>query len=164
MDDNATGPVTGDTFSWDLPALASALHLTEDDARNYFRDGRRSSFLLEQRIKDAFPGWKMAPSATASYDLMDQDGGLWEVRVLTQSIFFCSNSMVGKGRNFDASAFLARLDTLRGYIVPDVSSFPDVQLYVISSDRIRQLFETGCLGHTTRVSRGQFISLFTHAS
>ena len=96
-------------FEWDLEALSASMGIPAADVELYFRDGRRVSFLLERRIRDAFPNWKLAASEGAGYDLLDEVGGKWEVRSISKSIYFCPSYMVGSGRKFGEEGFFAKL-------------------------------------------------------
>jgi hypothetical protein len=69
---------------WDAEDLARALKVTVADVKEYFTDGRRVSFLIERRLKWENPGWTLAPSEGTGYDLLDPNGGLWEVRSVTR--------------------------------------------------------------------------------
>jgi hypothetical protein len=146
-------------FEWDLAALAAALHIPPADVEIYFRDGRRISFVLERRIRDSFDGWHLAPSEGAGYDLVDDRGEKWEVRSVSNSIYFCPSYMVGSGRKFDESGFFRKLDTIDGYICSDIATFPKVPVYVIPSDLIRRLYVDGKLGPTTLIRRAKFYSM-----
>ncbi|HZL00191.1 MAG TPA: hypothetical protein VFC47_09830 [Caulobacteraceae bacterium] len=64
-------------MSWDENELARAFKVTTDDIREYLTDGRRVSFIIERRLKWENPGWTLAPSEGAGYDLRDPEGGLW---------------------------------------------------------------------------------------
>jgi hypothetical protein len=132
-------------FEWDLQALSAAMSIPPQDVEAYFRDGRRVSFLLERRIRDSFPGWKLAPSEGAGFDLLDDVGGKWEVRSVSKNIYFCPSYMVGSGRKFAEEGFFTKLDAIGGYIIP--------------SDLIRRLYLAGKLGGTTAISRERFYSI-----
>ena len=83
---------------WDLEELARAFRVREQDIREYLTDGRRVSFIIERRLKWEHPGWTLAPSEGAGYDLRDPAGGLWEVRSVTRSgVYFNPSSQVGLG-------------------------------------------------------------------
>jgi hypothetical protein len=143
-------------LEWDEAHLAQAMKLALEDVRAYFTDGRRVSFLLERRIRDAFDGWQLAPSEGAGFDLIDDNGGKWEVRSITKNIYFCPSNMVGKGRTFEEAGFLAKLDDIEGYICSDVLSFPRVPVFTIPVDLIRALYADGALGANTSISRKAF--------
>lgn len=145
-------------FEWDLEALSASMGIPAADVELYFRDGRRVSFLLERRIRDAFPNWKLAASEGAGYDLLDEVGGKWEVRSISKSIYFCPSYMVGSGRKFGEEGFFAKLDAIGGYICSDITTFPKVPVYIVPADLIRALYLNGQLGTSTLISRANFYS------
>ena len=71
------------TLHWDLDAIASALRITREDSIRYFTDGRRVSFIIERRLAAEVVHGTLALSEGAGYDVLDPDGGKWEVRSLT---------------------------------------------------------------------------------
>ncbi|MCX6702775.1 MAG: hypothetical protein NTW60_02820, partial [Candidatus Wolfebacteria bacterium] len=90
------------TFEWDIFRISLALNLDPDDARRYFTDGRRVSFLLERRIAYEVLSGKPAPSEGAGYDVLDRDGGKWEIRSISKrGIYFCPSYIVGTKRRID---------------------------------------------------------------
>jgi hypothetical protein len=103
-------------LEWDVDQLASAMHLTKEEVLTYFRDGRRISFILERRIRDAYPDWLLAPSEGSGFDLIDNSGMKWEARSVSSGIYFCPSYMVGSGRRFEEGSFLAKLDAIAGYV------------------------------------------------
>lgn len=144
-------------FEWDLVELAAAMHLTEAEVMAYFRDGRRISFILERRIRDEL-GWHLAPSEGSGFDLLDTKGGKWEVRSISKGIYFCPSYMVGSGRSFEERGFLAKLDSIEGYVCSDILKFPKVPVYVVPVKLIRKLYDERRLGAGTRISRSGFYS------
>jgi hypothetical protein len=57
-------------FEWNIAEIATALKITREDARAYFTDGRRVSFLLERRIAFEVIEGSLAPSEGAGYDVL----------------------------------------------------------------------------------------------
>lgn len=148
------------TLTWDLPILATALRVPEGTVRQYFRDGRRVSFLIERRVSAEVLGGTLAPSEGASYDLLDSMGGKWEVRSITQAgIYFCPSYMVGSGRKFDRGGFLAKLNEIVGFVVADVEEFPSVNYWKIPVTTIRTWWRRRDLGTTSKVSRQKALRL-----
>ena len=143
-------------LTWDLDDLAGAMHIHEEDVLAYFRDGRRVSFILERRIRDHFSGWQLAHSEGANYDLLDEKGGKWEVRSLSNSIYFCPSSMVGSGRRFEEAGFVAKLNSIEGYICSDITQFPDIPVFIVPGTTLRDLYDEGLLGMSTSISRASF--------
>src|SRR5271157_3907588 len=113
------------TLDWDVHQVAEALHLTEAETLEYFKDGRRISFLIERRIAREVLGGHVAESEGAAFDVYDREGRMWEIRSITRGgIYFCPSYMVGSGRHFEESGFLEKLDIIEGYIVADIDEFP----------------------------------------
>eukprot|EP01034_Spumella_vulgaris_P044721 gene44721-55649_t len=120
------------TLSWNLADLAHVLRVSEADVREYFTDGRRVSFLLERRLAREVIRGTLAASEGAGFDLLDPQGQKWEVRSISAGgIYFSPSYMVGSGRQFEESGFLAKLDEIAGYIVSDIESFPDVPFWIL---------------------------------
>lgn len=142
-------------LEWNLKRLADALQIAKDDVEAYFRDGRRISFILERRLRDSL-GWKLAPSEGAGYDLVDRAGVYWEVRSVSKSVYFCPSYMVGSGRRFELTGFMAKLSNLGGYICSDITLFPKVPVFVVPATLVRELYESNSLGPNTSISRSNF--------
>ena len=148
------------TFSWDLTQISSALHISEADAKAYFKDGRRVSFIMERRIAYEFLDGSVSPSEGAGYDVIDKQKNKWEVRSISRGgIYFCPSYMVGSGRSFVESGFKEKLDEIAGYIVSDIESFPTVPFWVIPTETVRGWWESGTLGKNTKISRRKALSL-----
>jgi hypothetical protein len=147
-------------LEWDLTKIASSLHLTEKDTRDYFTDGRRVSFVLERRLAFEVLGGTLAPSEGAGFDLLDKNGGKWEVRSITRGgIYFCPSYMVGSGRSFEEQGFLNKLNEIQGYIVSDIECFPKIPFWKISKSTVKHWYESNQLGSGTKVSRAKVLSL-----
>ena len=147
-------------LTFDLEAISDALHISVEDTRKYFTDGRRVSFLIERRAVESMPGSKLAPSEGSGFDLIDADGGNWEVRSLTKGgIYFCPSYMVGSGRKFDESGFLDKLDDVEGYFVTDITRFPEMPYWIIPYETVKQWWHSGDLGKNSKIPRTKFLSL-----
>jgi hypothetical protein len=152
---NTTG-----TLSWDLDAISAALKITREDALRYFTDGRRVSFIVERRLSAEVLHGTLALSEGAGYDVLDPEGGKWEVRSITNSgAYFCPSYMVGSGRSFAEAGFLVKLDDIKGYILADVSLFPDVPFWQIPVDIIRNWYKNRQLGAGTKINRVRLLQL-----
>lgn len=147
-------------LSWHIEEIAKALKISENDVREYFTDGRRVSFILERRIaKELFNG-KLAPSEGAGYDVLDKNGGKWEVRSISKDgIYFCPSYMVGSGRSFNESGFLDKLKEIEGYIISDIVSFPNIPFWIVSKEQVRSWWQDRKLGTTTKISRAKALRL-----
>lgn len=140
--------------------MAQALRVGETDVRAFFTDGRYVSFLLERRIAHEVVKGRLAPSAGASFDLIDPDGRKWEVRSISKGgIYFSPSSMVGTQRNFDASGFLRKLDEIEGYILSDLEGFPDMPFWILPKQIVAEWWHTGRLGTATKISRKKALAL-----
>lgn len=106
---------TEGTLSWNIADIAAALKISEEDVQEYFRDGRRVSFLLERRLCYEVMGGRLAASEGAGYDLIDPRGNNWEVRSISRGgVYFCPSYMVGSGRHFDEPGFITKLQDIAG--------------------------------------------------
>ena len=146
-------------LSWDLNALAESMHLTQEETQEYFTDGRRVSFILERRIRREM-GARLADSEGAGFDLVDVQGGKWEVRSITRGgIYFCPSYMVGSGRAFSEPGFLQKLSDIEGYVISDVLKFPAIPVWRVSQDVVHSWYTNGQLGAGTKVSRDKILEL-----
>ena len=145
---------------FDLERISDALGISIDDTREYFTDGRRVSFLIERRAISEIPGSRLAPSEGSGFDLIDSEDGHWEVRSLTRGgIYFCPSYMVGSGRKFQEGGFLDKLEDVEGYFVTDISRFPNMPYWIISSQMVLDWWNSGSLGRNSKISRASFLDL-----
>lgn len=152
-------------FKWDIKEIAKALKIKETDVRLYFTDGRRISFMLERRLAYEILNGQLAPSEGAGYDLIDAKGGKWEVRSISRGgIYFSPSYMVGSGRSFNKKGFLKKLKEIKGYIISDIESFPEIPFWVIPVEQVTQWWEKGKLGKTTKISRQTALNLISAIS
>jgi len=148
------------TLTWDIVDVARSLKIREEDVKEYFTDGRRVAFLIERRIMREVIGGRLAPSEGAAFDLIDPEGGKWEVRSISSSgVYFCPSYMVGSGRSFNERGFLRKLDEIRGYVVSDIESFPTVPYWMIRSAEVRDWWSRKSLGANSKVSRDKALRL-----
>ena len=148
------------SLSWDAEALAEQLHLTLDETLEYFKDGRRGSFVVERRIAREIIGGSIAEHEGKSFDVYDSEGNKWEVRSLTKGgVYFCPSNMVGKGRTFVEAGFQAKLDELKGYYVARITTFPEVEVYKIESKQVREWHSKKELGKNTKISKAKMEKL-----
>lgn len=145
-------------MQWDEHALAAAFKVSAEDIREYLTDGRRVSFIIERRLKWENPGWKLAPSEGAGYDLLDPDGGMWEVRSITrQGVYFNPSNQVGSGRKFNEDGFQLKMSGIKGFILSDIVGFPVVDVYVVPVDNVLRWHHARLLGSNAKVSRAKFL-------
>lgn len=154
------GEFRSGTLTWDIEAMAKAMTLEPGEVREYFTDGRRVSFILERRLSREVIKGRLAQSEGASYDLFDPEGGKWEVRSISKGgVYFCPSKMVGSSRSFDKDGFLEKLEEIRGYILSDIECFPEIPWWIIPVAYVRNWWDRGRLGSTTKVSRSQALAL-----
>lgn len=147
-------------FTWDPRAIAAALQISLEQVYLCFRDGRKVSFVIERR----FIPLGFAPAAEGKgYDVIDSSGGLWEVRGITDKVSFAPSSMMGKGRKFDEEAFLDRLETLKGYLLADVDSFPHVPCWMVPASYVACWYIKRKLGKTASAGRKKILALLDKA-
>jgi len=141
------------TLEWNLEALAKEMHLTVSETLEYFRDGRRCSFVTERRIAREFINGRIADSEGAAYDVFDLEENKWEVRSLTdRGIYFCPSYMKGSGREFEEKGFLKKLSEIEGYFVAKITEFPKIPVYKIQATQVLKWHKSGELGGSSTVS------------
>lgn len=147
-------------LTWDLTTISKSLHLSETDTRTYFTDGRRVSFLIERRLAFEVLNGSIAKSEGASWDVKDQHGNKWEVRSISNSgIYFCPSYMVGSGRKFTEPGFIDKLNSIEGFIVSDITQFPEIPYWTIPGKMVLQWWKSGKLGKSTKVTRAKALQL-----
>ena len=148
-------------LQWDEQELAHAFQVTPADVREYLTDGRRVSFIIERRLKWENPGWSLAPSEGAGYDLLDPQGAKWEVRSITrQGVYFNPSNQVGKGRSFNELGFQAKLKGIKGFILSDIVPFPSVDMFVVPVSNVIRWHNERKLGSNAKISRSKFLREF----
>ena len=114
-------------LKWNLNSIAVSMHLSPAETLDYFTDGCRVSFILERRICREIIVGRLAPNEAAGFDLIDAHGRKWEVRWITrQGVYFRSSYMVGSGRKFDEGGLFKKLHEIEGYVISDVTKFPEI--------------------------------------
>ncbi len=148
------------SLDWDIEKIANALKISSDDVKQYFTDGRRISFILERRIAKEFFGGKIADSEGANFDFIDLDGKKWEVRSITKGgVYFCPSYMVGSSRCFEEKGFLDKLYSIEGYILCDITTFPNVPFWIISAETVEQWWRSGKLKKDSKIIRHKILTL-----
>jgi hypothetical protein len=135
------------------------MRITEEEVTQYFTDGRRISFVLERRIAREILEGRISVSEGDAWDIIDANGDKWEVRSLSQKIYFCPSYMVGSGRKFVEEGFLKKLEQIRGYVISDITQFPNVPVWLVESQEVLSWYRAGKLGAGTDTSRKRIISL-----
>jgi hypothetical protein len=145
---------------WDVKLLSTAMGISEEDTIKYFTDGRRISFLIERRLCNEVAFGTLPESEGAPYDFKDHSGRIWEVRSVTkQGVYFCPSNMKGSGRSFDEKGFIDKLDLVDGYFLADITTFPVVEYWTVTSDDVKNMYLNGELSKTSDISRDKVIRL-----
>lgn len=153
----------GGLFTFDVPHLARGMRITEEEVGQYFTDGRRISFILERRTARELLEGQISKSEGDAWDIIDAHGDLWEVRSLSQKIYFCPSYMVGSGRSFDEAGFLKKLSQIRGYVLADITLFPEIPVWLVEASDVKTWYETGQLGAGTHTSRKKILDLLKNS-
>ena len=115
---------------------------------------------MERRLAREVIQGTLAPSEGAGFDLVDPNGGKWEVRSISRSgIYFCPSYMVGSGRSFDEEGFLLKLMEIEGFIISDIEQFPNIPYWIIPEKIVSQWWEENKLGTTTKITRNRVLQL-----
>jgi len=146
-------------FKWDVNELSKSLHLTNEEIKEYFKDGRRCSFLIERKLR-IYMKAELAETEGKSYDLIDENNNKWEVRSHTNDgVYFCPSYMMGSGRKFDEEGFLKKLKVVFGYKIANIQTFPNVKVYSIFSEKVLEWYKKGELGKNTKIKPKKFLTL-----
>ncbi len=147
-------------LSWNDAEVANALKIDVKDVREYFTDGRRVAFIIERRINREVIRGRLAPNEGAAFDLIDGAGGKWEVRSISRSgVYFCPSYMVGSGRSFETNGFLQKLESIEGYVISDIESFPNVPYWILQKHIVKTWWNNGELGTNSKISREKVIRM-----
>lgn len=149
-------------LKFNLELISESLGLPEDAIMDFFNDGRKASFVIEHRLVKEYTGGERSDSENSGWDIKDRNGNKWEVRSLTKfGVYFCPSYMVGSGRKFDEEGFLEKLDGVVGYLITDITQFPDVPVYRIPTSQVLEWYESGELGINTKLSYKKAAQMFS---
>lgn len=155
--------MTNVRIKFDFTKTAAGLGISFDETISYFLDGRKISFLLEQRLSK-LSGYTKAPSESSPFDVIDDEGKKAEVRCLTNKIIFRPSDQIGMGRRFCEQSFyddkIAKVDY---FIICDVNEkdLRDgfVDTFSVDSNEIWCMYKCGLLGKNAEKSRKTFLKL-----
>jgi len=147
-------------LKWNVSDLAKAMKMSEEDVKLYFKDGRRASFIMERLIAYKVFHGSLSSNEGTDYDIIDNEGGKWEVRSLTKDgVYFCPSYMVGSGRDFDEVGFLTKLNNIKGYVIADITKFPNIPFWIIPKNKVMSCWKKKLLSYTTKISRQKALKL-----
>lgn len=72
--------------------------------------------------------------------------------------------MVGFGRSFELKGFLNKLKEIKGYIISDIETFPEVRFWIIPVEQAKQWWDSKQLGTTTKISHDKALQLIGEIS
>lgn len=133
-------------IKWNLSKISRALDITDSNTLRFLKDGRNSAFLLKFYLSNLLD-WELVEGYNAPTKLISFDGSVWVIKTCTSisGVSLCQNSMIGKGRKFNAVDFLKSLNENSGFLICDIDSFPVVNVYKISSKEAKAFFDKGML-------------------
>jgi len=144
-------------LTWNLSKLANALQVKVSEARTYFRDGRKLSFLAEVVLAKEL-GMNKAETESKPYDLIDPNTNeKWEVRCMNRTVSFAPSNMTGANRGFNIEGFMDKLDICAGYIICDIVEFPVVPYYIVKSSTVAKWFGSQRMSRTALLTRKNFL-------
>jgi len=147
-------------LKWNIADLAKAMKISEEDVKLYFKDGRRASFIIERLLNHEVFHGRLPPNEGTDYDIIDNEGNKWEVKSLTKDgIYFCPSYMVGSGRSFDEKGFLRKLNDIKGYVVADITKFPNIPFWIVPKNKVLSWWKKKLLGYNTKISRQKALKL-----
>ncbi len=150
-------------LNWDIDKIANSLKISKEDVQQYFTDGRRVSFLLERRLAKEILKGKLADSEGKDYDVIDNDGKKYEVRSISKDgIYFCPSYMVGSSRSFNEIGFIKKAENIEGYILCDITLFPNIKFYIVSAKEVIDWYKKGLLGKTTKITKSKALKLLSN--
>lgn len=142
--------------------IAEGLGIPETAVRLLFQDGRNIASVLEHRFAELLHCTRPVDSC-ADHDLSGP-GGHYEVRGITSNgCALIPPSMYGKGRKVDMAVFLARLNSLTGYVFADAALFPEVPYWCVPIAVIQGWVNTNQFGVWQRARRDKILLLLRNA-
>jgi len=72
--------------------------------------------------------------------------------------------MVGSGRHFNETGFLKKIAGIQGYVVSDITLFPEVPYWILPVELVLAWWKTGSLGSSTKISRRTALQLLEDAT
>jgi hypothetical protein len=149
-------------FKIDLKLVAKGLGLPLTECKRMFSDGRFAGHYIERRLTKKM-NWKLSYSKSTPYDAKTVKGKKVEIRCLTDRVMFKPSSQNGVGRKFERKGFYRKLDAIDYYAIVDIHHLVvtgSVEVVMVTSNRIRKLYETNYLGKNAEVGYNSARSLF----
>ena len=82
------------------------------------------------------------------------------MRSVTKSgIYFTNSRDIGSLRTFNEEGFIKKINYIEGYMVSDISEWPNVPVYQIKSSLVLKWYNDGKLSSNTKISKQKFFEL-----
>jgi len=149
------------TLTWDRSLVADALRMNEDTLNSWIADGRNMNRLVQSALATDLDADTRAVPGGARI-LILENGREYVVRCLTKhsGVSFMPSYMKGHGRSYKAPAFREWLGDFDGFLVPNITDWPLVDVYQLSNREVLQLFDNGHF--PPELTFNQFLYLIDH--
>jgi len=123
----------------------------------HFRDGRNASNMMRHLAVDTFPSTCRLMNQQEEVDIIaiGDDGWAekWMVVCLTKhGVSFAPSKMKGVGRKFNAEDWAHGLGRIKGFVVCDITEFPLVEIYHVSSEEVLKAYLNGLTSRKASMS------------
>jgi hypothetical protein len=116
----------------DVPAFGG---IPIDVMTTLLKDGRVFGLIAEQFVLATFANLTGNIEKMGHWDVRDDTGAFWEVRVVTSTgVNLIPSHMIGKGRVYDERAYTEKLHSIKGFILVDIRSLPSIWISSIFSE------------------------------
>lgn len=150
-------------LQFDAEFIGEGLGLAVPQVQTWFRDGRHASRIIELNLAKEL-SLTLPDNICEKFDLLDANGGKWEVRCLTdRGASFAPSNMTGAGRKFDMAGLIEKLRAVKGFILADIEGFPEVPYWVIPVHIVEAWCYGGELKNNARGSRDKILGLLRNA-
>ena len=149
------------TLTWDRSLVAEALGLNNDTLNYWANDGRNLNSLVQFKlIAELNARTRTVTGGTRMFVLENEREFL--VRCLTKhtGVSFMPSYMKGHGRSYKPNAFRDWMGDFDGFLVPNITDWPVVDVYRLSNREIIQLFGHGKF--KPELTFHQFLYLIDH--
>ena len=110
-----------------------------------FTDGRISGLLSEDLANALYNNITKSPSEKSTFDIMDNEGRKYECRTLTESgASLLPSNQVGKGRYYNETEHVRKLEALHAYIFTDIRNSPIFRIVAIPIEDLGQRKRISC--------------------
>lgn len=148
------------SLNWDRHLVADALGMNNDALNSWIGDGRNMNRLVHASLVTNLKATTRAVAGGA-HILILENGREYVVRCLTKrGVSFMPAYMKGCGRSYKAPAFREWLGDFDGFMVPNITDWPVVDVYSLNSLEVLRLFDNGSI--EPELTFHQFLYLIEH--